>query len=63
LFANNNYTIPQPHEDLDKYPHMQAFGKYNRKIGDPAPETRRVKSPRLSEDEKLEIEKQAERLH
>ena len=42
---------------------MQAFGKYNRKIGDPAPETRRVKSPRLSEDEKLEIEKQAERLH
>jgi len=42
---------------------MQSFGKYNRRIGDPKTETSRVKSPGLTLDEKLEIEKQAVRLH
>ena len=42
---------------------MQAFGKYNRRIDDPKTEKSRVNSPRLTLDEKLEIEKQAERLH
>ena len=42
--------------DLNQLPYMQSFGKYNRRIGD-TKQQERVKEHKLSDDEKLEIEK------
>ena len=41
---------------------MNTFGRFDRRIGDP-PKSKNIKQTGLSEEEKMDIELQAERLH